>query len=79
MKPIVVKDFAQLNYALKAGHAPVEQKKPHKGNWQLEYNGKVIDYNFPYAIAVEKKKLYSRFGNLYPDKLKFKITPYLIK
>lgn len=73
---IKVKTFQQLNYVLKAGHAPVESKPKHKGNWQLEYNGKVIDYNFPYAVAVEKKKLYSRFGNQFPDKDKFKITPY---
>lgn len=77
-KPI--KDFSQLKYLLATGNTPDEKMPREKHErWQIEYNGRVIEYNFPYPVCVNKVKVYKQFSHIYPNKTLFKITPYLNK
>ena len=74
-KPVTVKSFSELSYLMKSGHAPMV-RDPHRGNWNVEYNGQILSSNVPYPVAVNFKKLYERMGKVYPDKTKFSIKPY---
>lgn len=71
-----VHDFSQLKYLLATGNTPDEKMPSHKGTWQLLYGDKVLDYNIPFGVAVNKQKTYQMFGHIYPDKSKFSIKPY---
>lgn len=75
-KQIIVRDFSELKYVLKAGKTPPPVREKHIGNWQLMYGNTIISADVPYPVAVEHQKLYKRMGNIYPDKTKFKIRPY---
>lgn len=78
----VVRDFKELKYLLKSGHAPVKDKAVKKTEkptaWIICYGKQVLEYNLPYPVAVEKIKVYKRFGHQFPDKSKFSIKPYEI-
>lgn len=76
MKPIVVKDFAQLNYALKAGHAPKPSKGKHTGNWSLYYGCFLLESDKTYSACMKLMTEYKMQGMRYPNKDKFSIKPY---
>ena len=74
-KPVTVKSFQELSYVLKSGHAPMV-REPHRGNWQIEYNGRVIEADMPYPVCVDKIKVYKRMGNVWPKPELIKIKPF---
>lgn len=72
-----VRTFSELNYLMKAGKLPEEGKPKEKvTRWNVQYGERVLEYNLPYGACVEKIKVYKRFGLIYKDKTKFKITPF---
>lgn len=73
--------FQQLAYINKVGAKPANNPKtprpePHKGNWNLEYLGKVLEYNKPYAICAASMKQYKMQSGY--NKSKFNIVPCLV-
>lgn len=76
MKP-AVKTFSELAYLMKAGKLPEADKPKEKvSRWSIYYGKMMLEENLPYPVAVEKTKVYKRFGRIYPDKTKFKILPF---
>ena len=51
-------------------------REPHRGNWQIEYNGRVIEADMPYPVCVDKIKVYKRMGNVWPKPELIKIKPF---
>lgn len=78
-RPIVVQDFSQLNYALKAGKAPEPPKAKHKGNWSLYYGLFLIEPNKPYSACMKLLRECKMQGMRYPNKEKFSIKPFTNK
>lgn len=70
--------FQQLAYLNKVGHKPANveptvKKEPWRGNWNLEYLGKVLTYNKPYGICARDMKEYGMQAGY--NKAKFSIVP----
>lgn len=78
-QPTVVRDFSELKYLLKSGHAPVKERKPHKGNWSIFYGDREIESNMPYPVCQEKVNVYKRMGKVWPRPDLLKIKPFKIK
>jgi hypothetical protein len=80
-QPIVVSNFSQLSYALKAGHPPVEVKeKPkqaHSGSWSVYYGKLLVEANIKYyGQCVNKVNECKLNGRDYPKPELLKIKPY---
>lgn len=76
MKQVIVHDYKELAYVIKAGKLPTEKKPVHKGRWSIYYGEMPVEHDMTYPTCVNKIKVYQRFGKIYPDRTKFKIKPY---
>lgn len=79
-KQIVVHDFSELKYVLKAGKTPppVKERKPHKGNWSIFYGTREIESNMPYPVCKQKVNVYKRMRYQWPKPELISIKPYLL-